>query len=119
MYFPTPTWTMSQTGEILAPTVTQVNNVDVLTYPAAGAGTSTPCSIQERSGVNALAFQRFAGQRVAVGYFPPELTLVKDFRVIVTGDGYPSAGRVYQATSPPTNSAGTGSFWIVNLEAVE
>lgn len=116
MIFPTPTAFFTQTGVVKTPTVTTDNNMDIWT---ATTDVTTMCSVQELSGNDAIVQQRFAGQRVAVGYFPPDITLTKDCRVLVTGDGYPTAGRLYAATSPPTSSGGTNAFWIVNLEAVE
>lgn len=116
MMFPTPVFFFTHTGVVKTPVVTTDNNMDIWTSTT---DVTCQCCVQELSGNDAIIHQRFQGQRVAVGYFPPDITLTKDCRVLVTGDGYPTAGRLYAATSPPTSSGGTGSFWIVSMEAVE
>ncbi len=114
---PIPYHLFIHTATVKLPTVAE--NSTYLIDSISGNYTNTTgiaCRVQENSGTSSINQQRLVGSISAVGMFPPDATLTKDTRIVVTGDGFPTAGKTFKVMSPPQNVAGAGTMLLVDLE---
>lgn len=114
---PTPYHLFIHTATVKVPVISESSIYLIDTVSGSYTNTSNiPCRVQENSGTSSIGQQRLVGQVAAVGMFPPDTTLTKDSRIVITGDGFPSGGKTFKVMSPTQNVAGAGTLVLVDLE---
>jgi hypothetical protein len=117
---PVPWTLLVHRCQYMPPNWTTDNGFPVHANHAVGV-TQYPCNVQEDSSNTGMTNSRVVGSRNATLLIPFEFNgsavdFAKDGAVLVTGQGYPVAGRLFRITGISRNVAGANCLQAFDIE---